>query len=417
MNYDRIFNSLRISLNDEISQLSVYLAQHFDIDPENVNIFITNFFEKNESETNEKSYPPPKCYERSFASHPKAKFWSVKNQNSPRDMYKGSVKKCWFNCLICKHEFKKQLASIKQGGWCPYCPKKSRLLCKDKDCVWCLKKSFLSHPKAKCWSEKNKLKPRNVCKSAHNKIWFDCIICKHEFKRQLHTIKKGRFCPYCSTNRGILCKDKDCKWCLEKSFLSHEKAKFWSKKNDLKPRNIRKHVHTKIWFDCTVCKHEFKKRIAHITAGAWCPFCAKKGGKVCGREECGWCRAKSFASEPQAKFWSKKNEPKPINIRKHSGRKFWFDCNICHHEFKSPLFDIVRGKWCPQCKHKTELKLYEWLIEKYSSNKILREYKPSWCKNQKTKTKRCLPFDFLIEDLNLIIELDGPQHFIQMSTW
>ena len=35
-----------------------------------------------------------------------------------------------------------------------------------------------------------------------------------------------------------------------------------------------------------------------------------------------------------------------------------------------------------------------------------------WCKN-----KQCLPFDFAIEELKIIIELDGPQHFKQISNW
>ncbi|MFN3135355.1 MAG: DUF559 domain-containing protein, partial [Candidatus Kryptonium sp.] len=38
-----------------------------------------------------------------------------------------------------------------------------------------------------------------------------------------------------------------------------------------------------------------------------------------------------------------------------------------------------------------------------------------WCCNP--KTGRILPFDFCIEEKKVIIEVDGPQHFEQISNW
>ena len=43
---------------------------------------------------------------------------------------------------------------------------------------------------------------------------------------------------------------------------------------------------------------------------------------------------------------------------------------------------------------------------------LKRQYKVEWCKN-----KICLPFDFAIEEFKIIIEIDGPQHFTQVSNW
>ncbi len=51
-------------------------------------------------------------FERSFASHPKAQYWSEKNEISPKDILKGSNKKFWFNCNICNHEFDISLDKI-----------------------------------------------------------------------------------------------------------------------------------------------------------------------------------------------------------------------------------------------------------------------------------------------------------------
>jgi very-short-patch-repair endonuclease len=71
----------------------------------------------------------------------------------------------------------------------------------------------------------------------------------------------------------------------------------------------------------------------------------------------------------------------------------------------------VYGQGCPYCKNKTESLLHDWLTNKYSNVKYQPKY--SWCINP--KTNRFLPFDF--EYNNIIIELDGPQHFRQVSNW
>jgi very-short-patch-repair endonuclease len=62
------------------------------------------------------------------------------------------------------------------------------------------------------------------------------------------------------------------------------------------------------------------------------------------------------------------------------------------------------------CKNKTEIKLYEHLLQKYPT--LITQFKQEWCKNI-----RHLPFDFCIPENKIIIELDGRQHFQQVSNW
>ena len=45
------------------------------------------------------------------------------------------------------------------------------------------------------------------------------------------------WCPYCA-NKDLCDENKDCKQCYHKSFASHEKSKYWSDKNELKPINV-----------------------------------------------------------------------------------------------------------------------------------------------------------------------------------
>jgi hypothetical protein len=76
------------------------------------------------------------CYEKSFASHPAAKYWNYeKNEGKPRDFFKSANKKFYFNCDKCKNELYTTLNNITQEKLCKYCAHIE--LCKDDDCTMC----------------------------------------------------------------------------------------------------------------------------------------------------------------------------------------------------------------------------------------------------------------------------------------
>jgi hypothetical protein len=73
--------------------------------------------------------------------------------------------------------------------------------------------------------------------------------------------------------------------------------------------------------------------------------------------ECDICFYNSFASNPKSISWSDKNEISPRNIHKSSSLSFWFKCDKSNHEFKSRLYSITQGRWCPYpcCGSSTKL--------------------------------------------------------------
>jgi very-short-patch-repair endonuclease len=85
---------------------------------------------------------------------------------------------------------------------------------------------------------------------------------------------------------------------------------------------------------------------------------------------------------------------------------------ICktHGEFLQAPTNHLQGQGCPFCIKKTESKLYEKIQPLYPT--IIQQFKQDWCKKI-----RYLPFDFCIPEYKIIIELDGPQHFQQISNW
>lgn len=270
-----------------------------------------------------------------------------------------------------------------------------------------MKKYFKDHLKSKHWDyKKNKYDITKITLHSGKKCWFICEKCNHSFIIEIDKItSRNQWCCYCSSKK--LC---NCEICLKKSFSSHKKSKFWDyNKNKISPKEIFLKSDKKGWFICNNCNHKFEIVIKNITEhNKWCSYCSSK--KLC---DCNICLNKSFSSNLKSKFWDyEKNNKKPNEVFKNARKKYWFICKK-NHSFNAALYMISgRNTWCPLCKNKTEMELYEWLKLKYKINYQAR-YK--WCKS--LKTNRYLPFDFVIEELKIIIELDGPQHFIQISNW
>ena len=267
---------------------------------------------------------------------------------------------------------------------------------------------FSQHPKSKFWSKRNVLKPDNVALNSHKKFWFDCE-CGHEFDIQLNNINiLNRWCPYCA-NKKMCDKNKKCIICIDKSIASIDYSKNWSDKNIDSPFELFKNSHKKYWFECPNCQHSFEQHLSHITRGNACPYCHNI--KLCDEsKKCMYCFNKTFASIERSSCWSNKNAKKPIQVFKSTAAKFWFVCDKCCNEFESKLCHITDGSWCPNCRYKTEDKLFKILIEKYPTLKC--QYKVDWCKDIKH-----LPFDFVIEERKIVIEIDGEQHWKQVAKW
>jgi very-short-patch-repair endonuclease len=105
-------------------------------------------------------------------------------------------------------------------------------------------------------------------------------------------------------------------------------------------------------------------------------------------------------------IWSSKNTITPEQVALNSNKKYWFKCDNNHEYKQSPGDKTQSNTGCSFCVNKTELKVFNFLKEadinfkfQYKIEKINRFY------------------DFYLKDYNLIIEIDGDQHFTQVSNW
>jgi len=270
-----------------------------------------------------------------------------------------------------------------------------------------MKSTFASHPKSKFWSAKNEGQPEDYALNSHKKCWFDCDKCGHSFESSLLNINKANnWCPYCY-NRKVC---GNCISCYNKSFASHNKSIYWHSDNACKPKEVLKGSEKKYHFNCDKCQHKLYISLKKISLhGRWCSYCSHQ--KLCENNDCVMCYNNSFASVERSEFLYDKTI-NPRMLFKSTNKKYKFNCNKCINLFDTPLSAVTNGIWCPHCVNKTEEKLYNELTKYYV---ITRQFKPIWCKNP--KTNKYLPFDFILEDLNIIIEQDGPQHFKQIGKW
>jgi len=127
-----------------------------------------------------------------------------------------------------------------------------------------------------------------------------------------------------------------------KSFASHEKSKFWSKRHTISPRQIFKATNAAYQFDCD-CGHSFFTNINCITChNSWCSYCCNPPKELCNNLNCVKCYKNSFASHEKAKYWSKNNNIMPRFVFKSCNKKYKFICSYCNNEYETNLCNIVQ---------------------------------------------------------------------------
>ncbi len=215
----------------------------------------------------------------------------------------------------------------------------------------------------------------------------------------------------------------------DKSFASHAASKHVIDKTiDL--RKIPLGTHQDIDIKCPDCNHPYTASVNKIVSGRGCPYCCYPQKRLCGDPNCNRCFNKSCASNAfMVKHWNYernitiskiydtdkelqqriKDNPKSIinYIFKSGDTQIWLNCKVCKKPFRSRAKSVEGGCGCPKCKNKTEKKMQKQLVK--SGINVIREYTPEQFEDDKNlKRKR---FDFLVEGSNIIIELDGEQHF------
>ena len=171
---------------------------------------------------------------------------------------------------------------------------------------------------------------------------------------------------------------------------------------------------TSIEFKCVMigCENTHITRFSNFinNKNAYCESCKKESK----RERVIIYEKMIAYTHPEiAKQWhpTKNGELKPEHFTYGTEQKIWWFSNECKHDWDSQISNRTgRGDGCTKCINKTEQKLYDELSKYYPLLK--QQFKVEWCKN-----KKYLPYDFVLEDNKIIIEIDGEQHFKDIISW
>jgi very-short-patch-repair endonuclease len=240
--------------------------------------------------------------------------------------------------------------------------------------------------------------PEEVAISSHKKYWFKCLICPHDYDQTPANKTQGAGCPFCSGRK--VCGSLECLICLHRTCYIYKYI--WSPRNLLRPEQVSISNNNKFWFKCYACLHDYYKITSHIKQGSGCPYCANQ--QLCGSLDCNFCLFKSCYIYKY--IWSIKNKKNPEEVSISNGKKYWFNCLVCKHDYhQSPGNKTNNYRGCPICVNRTEKMVIDFLKEFFIV--FISQFRLN-------SNKR---YDFCFPEYKLIIEIDGDQHFRQVSNW
>ena len=340
----------------------------------------------------------------------------------PDTVLAGSTKKYWWRCPNtcpegCPHEWEAFVSNRCHGKYgCPYCSEfKTKVCIHTSICGTHPEEAAQWHP-----TKNGELRPENFSYGSEKVVWWLCPKktckegCPHEWateisKRLMRGVDAG--CPFCASNHKSIC--------IHNSIVTTHpelmKEWDWEKNTDINPSQIIAGSNAKIWWKCPNscsfgCEHRWQARVndrSRSTTG--CPFCCSNRQKFCIHQTI------AYTHPDLAKEWhqTKNRDLRPEQFISGSDEKIWWCCSVNGaHEWVTSISNRVTNKTgCPHCRNnKTEGLLFEYLKERFSD--CIHQFMLENCKRVKH-----LPFDFCIPSLKIIIEMDGAQHFKQVSNW
>lgn len=398
------------------------------------------------------------CLNKSFASSDKAIYWSSRNIGTPRQYLKSSTNRCIFNCEA-HGEFEATLNNITNGKWCKKCGYQST---KEKQSMTL--EEFITR-------STNKFKD-TIYDYDYSKVLMNGVdrpitllckvhLCEFQTTPYRHYTSDIGCCPVCViTTRSIANK-----YSFEE-FISMAESIHKDTFDYSKAKYTYENMNTEIPISCKTHGEFFQLPSVHLKSKYACYKCAKetissqqrlsmdefvKRSMIIHGDKYDYSKTLYSSGHTYVNIICKEHgefQQDPFNHMNGFGCKrctgvycledFISAANLVHNnlydyslvEYKKSISPVkimckdcgvfeqtpnshLSGAGCPICVNKTEKKLYLLLTSKFPD--VIREYNPDWVKNE--ISGRNWRFDFFIPQINVVIELDGRQHFQQVRNW
>lgn len=269
------------------------------------------------------------------AEHPElVPEYSNQNRQRPHQIVSGSNKKCRWKCSVCGYEWEVKVCHRTAGSGCPACA--HRVVTEKNNLA-------VTHPGlAQQYSpDKNPLTAEQVLAGTHQKLWWKCGACSHEWQVSGAHRVQGSGCPVCEGNRVTTATNN---LAVTHPLLARE----YSAKNTLPVNQVRAGTIQKLWWVCVKCGHEWEATGDNRVHGKGCPACS---GRVPTRTNNLVVTHPGLAKE----FSSARNSMGASEVIAGTSKKLWWVCSRCGHEWQAVGHSRVRGTGCPACARRKKL--------------------------------------------------------------
>ena len=284
-----------------------------------------------------------------------AKEWDYeKNEDlQPSQVGIGSGNKVWWRCSECGHKWKSTISNRTYGFGCPKCGRRKAAKSNSSNRVIPGVNDFatMNPVAANQWNyEKNgELKPESLTANSNIKVWWKCSKCGNEWDATIVSRKESYDCPFCENRR------------LKVGFndvfsIKPELEKEWDfeKNKRIDPYNTICSNQKKVWWKCSECGYEWQTSIRLRTLrNSRCPICSHKSGMKRRTKiliEDGNSFGLTCPELVKEWLYEKNGSISPFDITSHNGKKYWWKCSKCGHEWEATPNHRAQGTGCPKCR-------------------------------------------------------------------
>ena len=196
--------------------------------------------------------------------------------------------------------------------------------------------------------EKNgHLRPEMFGINSNDKVWWKCSNCGHEWRTTVihRGGKRNSGCPECAKEKKGKTFTK--RRVVERGSLAEKNpalAAEWhpTKNGNLTPADVTEKRFANVWWLCPKCGYECEASPNNRSKGVGCPCCSGRVPKI------GVNDFKTLYPDLAAEWdYERNGEIRPEQFLPKSGKKVWWRCSICGHEWETEIRNRTNGHGCP----------------------------------------------------------------------
>lgn len=199
------------------------------------------------------------------------------------------------------------------------------------------------------YTKNGNLSPSMFTVSSNQIVWWKCPNCGHEWQCSINSMTRpGRYgCAECSkSRRGTTYTEQVVMRVGSLAETMPDLAKEWhpTRNGTMTPYDISAGRFKKVWWLCSKCGHEWTASPSNRKKGVGCPCCS---GRV---PQSGVNDMATLYPELLAEWDYQKNSGlNPSQLLPGSGKKAWWKCSRCGHEWETIIANRTKGHGCPKC--------------------------------------------------------------------